>query len=501
MSDRSGAQNIWVLPRGGQAKQLTKFTDGRVLWPTLSYDGNEITFERNFHIWKMNADSGKAQELSIALRGAASTPMTDRVALAGQIRDLALSPDGKKVAVIARGEVFAASASDGGDAVRVTNTPAAESFVTWSTDSRKLIYASERNGSSELYQYDFATETETPITQGKNIDASPVFSPDGKSLAFVRNSRTVMVYDMQSKTEREVTKIYTDPEPLLGGDSLRWSPDGKWIAFLTYSPETRSYTNVSVAPAAGGAARPISFLANANAGSLDWAPDGSYILFSTSQRTEDSEIARIDLKLRTPRFREDQFRDLFKEENPRQRPTQPGPSPASSPAVTPSATEKTAEPSTDKKAETKATEIVFDDIRRRLSFLNTGLNSNGGVISPDGKTLVMLASAEGQFNLYTMPLDELATDQSAKQLTSTQGFKSQPQFSPDGKSVYYLENGRINIVSLDRREVRPLNVNMEMTVDLAKEKLEVFKQGWRFLRDNFFDEKFNGVDWENVRAT
>ena len=206
MSDRSGAQNIWVLPRGGQAKQLTKFTDGRVLWPTLSYDGNEITFERNFHIWKMNADSGKAQELSITLRGAASTPMTDRVALAGQIRDLALSPDGKKVAVIARGEVFAASASDGGDAVRVTNTPAAESFVTWSTDSRKLIYASERNGSSELYQYDFTTETETPITQGKNIDASPVFSPDGKSLAFIRNSRTVMVYDMQSKTEREVDK-------------------------------------------------------------------------------------------------------------------------------------------------------------------------------------------------------------------------------------------------------------------------------------------------------
>ena len=108
MSDKSGSQNIWVLPRGGQEKQLTNFKDGRVIWPTLSYDGKEITFERNFHIWRMNADSGSAQELSIALRGAASTPMTDRVALAGQIRDLALSPDGKKVAVIARGEVFAA---------------------------------------------------------------------------------------------------------------------------------------------------------------------------------------------------------------------------------------------------------------------------------------------------------------------------------------------------------------------------------------------------------
>jgi Tol biopolymer transport system component len=494
MSDRSGAQNIWVLPRGGQTKQLTNFTDGRVIWPTLSYDGKEITFERNFHIWKMNTDSGNAQELAITLRGAASTPMTERVALAGQIRELALSPDGKKVAVIARGEVFAASAKDGGDAVRITNTPAAESFVTWSTDSKKLIYASERDGASELFQYDFTTETETPITHGTGIDASPVFSPDGKSLAFIRNARSVMVYDMDAKKEREVAKIFTDPEPLLGSDSLRWSPDGKWLAFLTYSPETRSYTNVSVVPSSGGAAKPISFLANANAGSLEWSPDGAYILFSTSQRTEDSQIARIDLKLRTPRFREDQFRDLFKEENPRQRPAQPGPAPAASPAAAPS-------PAAEKKDESKVTEIVFDDIRRRLSFLNTGLNSNNAVISPDGKMLVVLASAEGQFNLYTMPLDELATDQSAKQLTSTQGFKSQAQFTPDAKEVYYLENGRINIVTLDRREVRPLNVNMEMTVDLAKEKNEVFKQGWRFLRDNFFDDKFNGVDWDNVRST
>ena len=78
-------------------------------------------------------------------------------------------------------------------------------------------------------------------------------------------------------------------------------------------------------------------------------------------------------------------------------------------------------PAVEKTEESKVTELDFDDIRRRLSFVNSGLNSNGEVISPDGKTLVMLASAEGQFNLYTYPLDELATDQSAKQHTSTQG--------------------------------------------------------------------------------
>ena len=492
VSDRTGTQNIWSMPRGGQAKQITSFTDGRVLWASMSYDGQEIVFERNFHIWKMKADGGKPQELAITLRGAASSPMNERTSLSTQIRELALSPDGKKIAVVARGEVFAASSKDGGEAVRITNTVAPESFVTWSQDSKKLVYSSERDGAMNIFQYDFATEAETQLTKGIDLDADPVFAPDGKSFAFVRNGRAIFIYDLESKRERELCKTFIDPPPL-GGDSFKWSPDSKWIAFLTASPDARSYTNINVVPAAGGAARPVSFLANSNAGSLVWSPDGSYLLFGSSQRTEDGVLARIDLKLRTPKFREDQFRDLFKPESPRERPTgSPSPIPQPSPSATPAA---------EKKDESKAVEIVFDDIRKRLSFINTGVDNNGAVISPDGKMLLVLGSAEGQTNFYTMSLDELATDTSARQLTSTAGNKSQAQFSPDSKEVFYLENGRVNIVGLDRREVRPLNVTVDINVNFAQEKMEIFKQGWRYLRDNFYDDKFHGADWNAVRTT
>ena len=494
VSDRSGQQNIWSMPRGGQAKQLTNFTDGRVLWASMSYDGQEIVFERNFRIWKMKTGDGKANEVPITLRGAASSPMNDRISLGTQIRELALSPDGKKVAVIARGEVFAASAKDGGEATRVTNTVAPESFVTWSPDSKKLVYVSERSGSMEIFQYDFATETETQLTRGTNMDTAPLFSPDGKSLAFIRNARALFTYEVESKKEREVCKLFVDPAPLLGGDAFKWSPDGKWIAFLTSNPDSRSYVNASVVPANGGTPKPISFLANSNSGSIAWSPDGSYILFDSSQRTETGVVARVDLKLRTPKFREDQFRDLFKQENPRDKQQPPPNTPAPTPAVAPS-------PTPDKKDESKATEVVFDDIRKRLSFINTGVDPGSTVISPDGKTLLVLASAEGQFNIYTVSLDELATDTSARQLTSTPGFKSQAQFSPDGKDVYYLENGRVNIVNLDRRDVKPLSLTIDINVNFAQEKMEIFKQGWRYLRDNFFDEQFHGVDWNAVKAT
>lgn len=494
VSDRNGAQNIWSQTKGGQAKQLTNFTDGRVLFANLSYDGKEIVFERNFRLWKMNADGGKVSEIPVNLRGAAAVSLRERINLSSNISELALSPDGKKVAVVARGEVFAASSKDGGEMVRVTNTVAPESFVTWSADSKRLVYSSERNGAMELFQFEFSSETETQLTKGANQDFSPIFSPDGKSIAFIRNGRAMFVYDVEKKQERELCKMFSDSPPLIGNRSFAWSPDNKWIAFLTYAPETRSYTNASVVSASGGSAKPVSFLANSNGGSLSWSPDGAYLLFDTSQRTEDGLLARVELNLRPAKFREDQFRDLFKQENPKDKPQQPTTTPAPTPLPN-------ASPSPEKKDDSKQTEIVFEDIRQRLSVLRPGISVNEQLISPDGKTLLVLASAEGQFNLYTINIEELATDRSARQLTSTAGFKSNAIFSPDSKEVYYLENGRVNIVSLDRREVRPLALSMDINVNFADEKMEIFKQGWRYMRDNFYDEKYHGVDWNAVYTT
>jgi C-terminal processing protease CtpA/Prc len=306
-----------------------------------------------------------------------------------------------------------------------------------------------------------------------------------------------MIYDTSTKQERELCKFYADAPPVAGRGSITWSPDGKWIGFLTNSPEARSYTNVSVISVTGGDPKPLSFLANSNSGSLSWAPDGSYILFDTNQRTEDTAVARIDLKLRTPKFREDQFRDLFKEENPKQKPQQPATTPT--PAAPPAAS---ASPSPEKKDDdSKKTEIVFDDIRARLRLLPIGLDVGTQTISPDGKTLLVTATAEGAFNLYAINLDELATDSSARQITSTAGLKTDAQFSADSKDVYYIENGRVNVANLEKRDTHPIAINIDMNVNFAREKMEIFEQGWRFQRDNFYDDKFHGADWNSVEKT
>jgi Tol biopolymer transport system component/C-terminal processing protease CtpA/Prc len=476
MSDQGGAENLWEKPvRGGAPKQLTQFRDGRLLWPSISYDGKTIVFERDFGIWKMDIAGGKAGPIEITRRGAPGTPEVTHLTLNNQFRDLALSPDGKKVVFTAHGEVFASGAKDGGAAARVTRSPANESQLAWSPDSRRVVYVSDRDGGYRLYIYDFSTNREERLTSGAGSETAPLWSPDGKLLAFIRDSKQLSVYDPVIKQVRVLATGHFPSPPFGFNRFVAWSPDNKWVAYLEY--DSRSFRNVYVVPTAGGEPRQISFLSNNNAGSLLWSPDGTYILFDTSQRTENNNIARIDLVLKAPPFREDRFRALFAEP--------PAPKADAKPADKPAP---------------KPVDIVFDGIRNRLSMLQTGLDARLHQISPDGKMLLLIASTARQQNFYTWPMDELATDPPvARQVTSTAGLKTGGQFSPDGKEIYFLEQGRITIATLDTRLSRPLAVTAEMDVDFEREKTEVFSQAWTYLNDNFFDAKFNGVDWKAMR--
>src|SRR5581483_2166835 len=131
--------------------------------------------------------------------------------------------------------------------------------------------------------------------------------------------------------------------------------------------------------------------------------DGTYLLMLSSQRTENPQLSRIDLVPRTPRFREDQFRSLFREQTPRLTPQNPAqtqtPDTASERAmrVDRSDSAPPARPRT-------PTRIVVDGIRERLQAVPIDLQMSDIAISPDGRTALLTASDAGQTNLWTISL-------------------------------------------------------------------------------------------------
>jgi Tol biopolymer transport system component/C-terminal processing protease CtpA/Prc len=499
MSDRGGAENLWSEEIGdngpGTATAVTRFTDGRVLWPSISWDGRFIVFERDLGIWQLDTASGATSQIPITLEGSPAGLGLDRRDVGEEIEELALSPDGKKVAFMAHGEIFAASAEDGGRATRVTRTPAAVEYqVAWAPDSRRLVYVSERDGGHKLWLYDFATGKERLLAAGPGVDDTPGFSPDGKLLAFQRDQRELRVLDLATGKDRPVAKVRLDNPPLGSHRPFAWSPDGRWIAVLNYGG--RMFRNVTVVSVEGGEPRPASFLANTNADDVAWSPDGTFLLYATSQRSEPGQLARVDLLPRTPRFREDQFRDLFQPEEAEPE-TNPGPEEVRK-AGAKDAEKGEAEEKPEKPA---PVEVVFDGIRQRLSLLPVGIDVALLTIAPDGKSVALIGTTAGQSNVWVYPLDELARGPAvARQISSTPGDKGSVQFSPDSKEIWYVEDGAIVAAPLGEGEPRTLAVSAEMDVDFNTEKVGIFEQAWRYLHDNFVDPGMHGVDWDAEHA-
>ena len=187
VSDRSGGDELWAR-RGGQSRQLTHLGPGRVLYPSLSRDGRTIAFERDMGIWTYDVASGSAHPLPITLRGTPNETVPMHLTLTSRFNALSLAPDDKKIAFVARGRIFATSATEGGEAQLAPSSPgAAADLPVWAKDSRTIAYVIDRGTEQAIATYSFPDGSERVVTPAGHHDDYPHWSPDGKTIAFVRD--------------------------------------------------------------------------------------------------------------------------------------------------------------------------------------------------------------------------------------------------------------------------------------------------------------------------
>jgi Tol biopolymer transport system component/C-terminal processing protease CtpA/Prc len=511
-------ENLWFQPLGGAPeRQLTDFGEGRLLWPAISRDGRTIVFERDFGIWRMDVGSGAIAPLVIRVRPDTKFTPVRIATYSRDLTELELSPDGKKVAFVARGTIFADFADKEtdkeqrqGPSFRVTNTSFRESDVTWSPDSRRLIFTSDRHGDQELFLYDFTTRAETRLTdsiqQAHGPAAAPRYSPDGKWIAYALGDDQIRLLDVETHADRPfVTANFTY------GASFAWSPDSRWLVFI--AQDQRLFSNLYIQRIDETHAKQITFLSNLQAYGPLWAPNGRFIIFTTSQYRAESQIARVDLRPQVPQFREAEFEKLFdtKVTGDRGQGTGDRGQETRTPDQEITADQEKSAPKTADQPQQPepptpnpqppALEIVFDAIERRLRFLTpTQMDASAQCISPDSRDLVFRAFVAGKANLWTMPLDEPRQEQPPRQLTSGPSGKGAAQFAPDGKSFFYLDGGQIMVRKFPNGEQVQLHVSAEVTIDFNQEKLQIFDECWRELRDRFYDPTFRGLDWSAARA-
>ncbi|MDT7896500.1 MAG: S41 family peptidase [Armatimonadota bacterium] len=502
VSDRTGVFNLWRMPFVGardegrgtgeaEAEQVTKHED-RILNPSMSRDGRFIVYEHDFSLWVVPTKGGEPKRLTIYAPSDEQQNRQQRLTLTSGATEFALSPDGKQIAFVVRGDIFVINADRGGEAKRLTDHPYRDFDLDWSPDSRKLAFISERDGNREVYLLDVQTKELKRLTNTPDPESNPKWSPTGNYVAFLRGAfgRQLCWVNVNTGEEKVVAQ-----GPFIG--EFAWSPDGRWICF-NRRDHANNVTDLHIVAWDGGESVNVTRMPYWN-GNIVWTRDGKHLVFR-SRRTDDNTDIFV-LPLERPKEK------LDEEERGEGRGTGserisgrgvPEPLPffaALQTAPADSAQRKSPER---KEGEKKLPEVRIDftDIHKRVRRLTaTVFNEGGFAVSPDSKTVVFVAAPVDQPEIWSVPLEggsltRLVTGVSASQL----------QFSPDGNRLYFLSTGgSIRYLARPTNAIGAVNFTARMVVDRFVELQHMFDEGWRLLREQFYDEKMHGVNWDAMR--
>ncbi|HEY0432801.1 MAG TPA: S41 family peptidase [Chitinophagaceae bacterium] len=497
LSERDGgAQNIYKGTIGGQATttQLSKFHDNPVRFLSRSNDGT-FCFTYAGEIYTMK-ENGSPQKIAVAINEDTRGNDDKILPINSGVTQTALSPNGKEIAFVVRGEVFVTSV-EGGVTKRISNTPQQERTVEFSPDGRSLYYSTERGGSWDIYRayierkeepYFYASTVvkEEPLIATGADEFQPKVSPDGKEIAYLEERNVLKVYNIADKKSRVIVPQGVNFSYFDGDQYYTWSPDGKWLAFN--SDEGRwGLSEIALMKADGSGKRLNLTQSGFFDGGAKWAFGGKALLWTTDrdgkkplafQGAREVDIYAMFFDQDAyDRFKltKDEFA-LVKEKEDKDKDDQ-----KKDTAL------KIAPP-------TKNWEPAFENLdNRKLRLTINSGNISDYTMNADGDKLFFAAKMEKGYDLWmTNPRTK-----ETKLVAKLDGGPSGMDISKDGKSVFVVSDGKIVKVDAESGKVTPVTVNGEMVLQANAERAYIFDHAWRQVKKKFYDPKMQGVDWDH----
>ena len=492
LSEESGSFNIHKMNlSGGKSEQLTSYKKHPVRFLSSSNDGT-ICFGYDGGIYTMKSgSSAKKLAISVLADNRKNDEQVIRVATGSGI---SVAPNGKEVAFVFRGEVFVTSV-DGGVTKRITNTPEQETSVGFSPDSKSIIYASERNNkwsvyeskivrSDEPYFYASTLVKETVLLENTNDNTQPLYSPDGKEIAYVENRNTVRIYNLGSKQSRTILGINQIFAFVENDQYYQWSPDSKWLLF-DYSIPGSAVGEVGLASADGKKILNITE-SGYNDFRPKWVMGGKAMLWQSNRDGLRSAAmsggAQSDAYMMF--FTQESF-DRFKLSKDEF-------------ALVKEIEETKAKADTSKKKTVIKDSVVieWEGLSQRKSKVTIHSSSmSDALLSKDGETLYYLARFEKGMNLWTTNLRTKET----KMLVPLNAGGASMAWDKDQKNIFISSDG--GIIKLDPATSKQdrVGINGEMMVNAAAERQAMFDHVWRRTKKTFYNKTYHGIDWDSYK--
>lgn len=489
------------------SEQITHFETHPVRF--LSQGGGTLAFTWHGELYTMR-ENGEPTRVPFTIRTQAGSNTDKFISINGGVSEMAISPNGKEIAFIARGEVFVTSV-DGAMTKRITNTPETERFVTFTPDGNAVMYASERDGRWSIFQTE-RVRSEEPFFFAStllreravvtaDVDAyQPQVSPDGRKLAYISDRRNLVVRDLASGAETRLL----DGEDLIhmrdGDQYLTWSPDSRWLLF-----DWRKRLSISevLLIAADGSRRVNLTESGYSDSGARWVNEGKQMIwftdrdglrsYASSGRTETDVYSMFFTQEAWDTF------NLTEDELKLRKAVEAALKKDETPAATPSAGNRRGAAAAAASGATPAADatpaLTFDwtgltDRRARLTIHSSALSD--AVLSKDGEKLYYLARFEQNYNLWETNLRTRETKMTARLNTGPGSLF----WDKDMENLYLLSRGSISKLNLTAGSSSSIRIAGEMTYDAALERAHMFDHVYNRTRNLYYEPTFHGIDWD-----
>ena len=510
LSERSGTFNVHrrLLDEPGSDEQLTGFDLHPVRF--LSYGNGVLCFGYDGELYTLR-EGGQPTKVRVDVTTQAGSNNDAFRSVSGDVTEMAVSPNGKEIAFIARGEVFVTSV-DESFTKRLTNTPEAERFVGWGPEGKSVVYASERDGHWSIYQtrkqrseepffYAATVVEESPVIENGKDNYLPAYSPDGKQLAWIEDRRTLRVRTLAGGSD---TTLLT-PEDLFhmsdGDKYFTWSPDSKWLLVewdkllnnsevLLMKADGSKRVNLTMSgyydsrPMWADSGRQMLWFSNRD-GLKSYATSGSseadvYAMYFTQQAWDKANLTDEEYKLQKAVI------EARKE--------------AAKKAAGDQDKDDGKKKKKDTKKDTNRVEALtfdwsgMDERHKRLTIHSSRLGD--AVLSKDGEKLYYLARFEDKLNLWSTELRTRKTEM-AIELGASSGSL---EWDREMKNLFLLSGGKISKIDLTKEKQTPVKLSGELRFDGVAERRAIFDHVWLRTDAIFYHPDFHGIDWDSMRT-
>ncbi|NOX17165.1 MAG: peptidase S41 [Chlorobi bacterium] len=482
--------NIWVYDvKSGDSKQVTFFDKFDVHFPSIG--PKDIVFEAGGELYLLDLSTEKYSPVKIEI-------IADQIALhpvsknvKKYVTNACPSPDGNRLLIQARGEIFSLPAKEGVTYDLTNTSGAAERYPAWSPDGKLAAYWSDASGEYELYLKDLKSDkpAEKLTSTGAKFKYNLFWSPDNNKLAFIDNAMNIRIYDLKKKEFINADKALYKYQGSLEGFTVRWSPDGRYI---TYS---RGLENQHEAIFIFDVTKnELHQVTSGYYGDSDpvFDAEGKYLFYVTDRHfsptygsvnnnfiyNNTAQLAAVALtpEIKSPLAPKNDSVEMKKKKDSDKK------------------DEKKEDKEKDKKKETK---IDFNNFEERVVILPPEAGRYYNLQTVKGK-LVYQKTVRGEKTTSPIAFYDLK-EREEKTIVDDAGSY---EITADGKKALVSKKNNFYLIDIKEKQklkdAVPLD-GLRMTVNPKEEWKQIFNDAWRLERDYFYDPNMHGVNWNEVR--